>query len=61
MRIVKLLLDTSRLAVLAEDRHTPKLTEPTEITGNESITKAVFAANLLGESPLFFVYGIFRF
>ena len=28
---------------------------------NGSVTKAVFAANPLGESPLFFVYGIFRF
>ncbi len=37
------------------------LTEPTKITENESVTKAVFAANPLGESPLFFVYGIFRF
>ena len=37
------------------------LTEPTEITENESVTKAVFAANPLGESPLFFGYGIFRF
>ena len=37
------------------------LTEPTEITENGSVTKAVFAANPLGESPLFFVYGIFRF
>jgi len=37
------------------------LTEPTEIAENESVTKAVFAANPLGESPLFFGYGIFRF
>ena len=37
------------------------LTEPTEITENGSVTRAVFAADPLGESPLFFVYGIFRF
>ncbi len=37
------------------------LTEPTEITENGSVTKAVFAANPLGESPLFFGYDIFRF
>ena len=37
------------------------LTESTKITENGSVTKAVFAANPLGESPLFFVYGIFRF
>ena len=50
-------LDTSRLAALAEDKPRLNLTEPTEITENESVTKAVFAANPLGESPLFFVYG----
>ena len=54
-------LDTSRLAALAEDKPRLNLTEPTEITENESVTKAVFAANPLGESPLFFGYGIFRF
>ena len=54
-------LDTSRLAALAEDKPRLNLTEPTEITENGSVTKAVFAANPLGESPLFFVYGIFRF
>ena len=54
-------LDTSRLATLAEDKPRLNLTEPTEITENGSVTKAVFAANPLGESPLFFVYGIFRF
>ena len=54
-------LDTSRLAALAEDKPRLNLTEPTEITENESVTKAVFAANPLGESPLFFVCGIFRF
>ena len=37
------------------------LNEPTEMTENESVTKAVFAANPLGESPLFFGFGIFRF
>ena len=52
---------TSRLAALAEDKPRLNLTEPTEITENESVTKAVFAANPLGESPLFFGYGIFRF
>lgn len=46
---------------LAEDKPRLNLTEPTEITENGSVTKAVFAANPLGESPLFFVYGIFRF
>ena len=54
-------LDTSRLAALAEDKPRLNLTEPTEITENESVTKAVFAANPLGESPLFFVYGNFPF
>ena len=54
-------LDTSWLATLAEDKPRLNLTEPTEITENGSVTKAVFAANPLGESPLFFVYGIFRF
>ena len=54
-------LDTSRRAALAEDKLRLNLTEPTEITENESVTKAVFAANPLGESPLFFGYGIFRF
>lgn len=38
-------LDTSRLAALAEDKPRLNLTEPTEITENESVTKAVFAAN----------------
>ena len=42
-------LDTSRLAALAEDKPRLNLTEPTEITENESVTKAVFAANPLGE------------
>ena len=46
---------------LAEDKPRLNLTEPTEITENGSVTKAVFAANPLGESPLFFVYGFFRF
>ena len=54
-------LDTSRLATLAEDKPRLNLTKPTEITENGSVTKAVFAANPLGESPLFFVYDIFRF
>ena len=54
-------LDTSRLAALAEDKPRLNLTEPTEITENESVTKAVFAANPLGESPLFFGYGNFPF
>lgn len=54
-----------RVLVCAASRrrqaHAKNLTEPTEITENGSVTKAVFAANPLGESPLFFVYGIFRF
>ena len=54
-------LDTSRLATLAEDKPRLNSTEPTEITENGSVTKAVFAANPLGESPLSFVYGIVRF
>ena len=53
-------LDTSRLGC-ASPKPRLNLTEPTEITENGSVTKAVFAANPLGESPLFFVYGIFRF
>ena len=54
-------LDTSRLAALAEDKPRLNLTEPTEISENESVPKAVFAANPLGESPLFFGYDIFSF
>lgn len=36
---------------LAADKPRLNLTEPTEITENGSVTKAVFAANPLGESP----------
>ena len=55
-------LDTSRLGFASPKTSTRQnLTEPTEITENGSVTRAVFAADPLGESPLFFVYGIFRF
>lgn len=66
--IIKNNLQPWRVLVLIRERRfatqtstRQNLTEPTEITENESVTKAVFAANPLGESPLFFGYDIFSF